>query len=100
VSYSPPLYTAVIFDGAATAYAPPLYTAVNFDDYDYTTIFPNGIASAEAFGAYDISVYITPTGIASAEAFGTYTIVVLSGARGALLMHVENGITQLTRVFW
>jgi|SRR6185369_2460894 hypothetical protein len=100
MSYTPPLSNAVNFDDSSTSYTPPLYNAVFFDDHDFTTIVTSGIASAEAFGVPVVIAWITPTGIVSAEAFGVPTLLALSGVRGALLMHVENGLTQLTTVFW
>lgn len=84
MAYTPPLSSAVNFDGTATAYTPPLSSAVNFNDLPTVTLdlTGSGIASAEAFGSPTLTAQVDASGIASAEAFGgQYVIpfVVLTG---------------------
>ncbi len=70
-------------------------------DLSVTIIGVGDVSSTEAFGLLSVGALIGLIGIASEEAFGTPTIIwVSAGAHGTLRMHVENGITQLTTIWW
>ncbi len=58
------------------------------------------IGTQEAFGLLSIAALIGMTGIATAEAFGTPTVTWAGLFKGPMKLHVELGVTLLTRVFW